>query len=245
LEKLKEIIKDQGLDYPICEGVQRTLDQFSKSLEACKVFLDKEHHRLSAVGAFKNARFAFCQDEVSRLRDQISMYMTTILHLFLNNSFIPHRGDQTVPIAIPAQSRPPILPLGLLSSLGRLSLSQSGFPSRVLEPESAPNGLLISGEIPMPPLFESLRSSSITGSYSPSMTRPQHRSIEGSPRNNTIISGLVLPQSALPYLVAEVYFGTKKVSLKRKLAGRDFEAGREIVIVDQDGNLRFNHRSSN
>jgi hypothetical protein len=51
-----------------------------------------------------------------------------------------------------------------------------------------------------------------------------------------------LPQAALPYLVAEIYFGTKKVPLKRKPTGQDCEGGRELVIRDQLDNLRFRHR---
>lgn len=82
-----------------------------------------------------------------------------------------------------------------------------------------------------------------------------------SPQNSVVIPGLVLPQAALPYRVAEVfvylststgysltasrYFGTKNVDLKRKPIGRpcDGGRGRELVILDQDGNLRFKHRS--
>lgn len=39
------------------------------------------------------------------------------------------------------------------------------------------------------------------------------------------------------------YFGTKKVELKRKPIGRDCDGGREILILDENGNQRFRHRS--
>jgi hypothetical protein len=88
---------------------------------------------------------------------------------------------------------------------------------------------------------------------------PRLQGVPRSPQNGAIIPGLVLPQAALPYRVAEVYVhllvlelktdhfsycGKKKVlDLTRKPAGRDFKGGREMIIIDQDSNPRFKHRS--
>jgi hypothetical protein len=73
----------------------------------------------------------------------------------------------------------------------------------------------------------------------------------------------VEPQRPLPYCVAIMlvhfnivlhsscfdtnyairYVGKKMVPLKRKVKGRDFPKGRELVIVDEKGDVRLNHRS--
>ena len=46
-----------------------------------------------------------------------------------------------------------------------------------------------------------------------------------------------------PVLTSTRYFENKKVELKRKAAGQNCPSGREMVIVDEAGNLRFRHRS--
>lgn len=56
------------------------------------------------------------------------------------------------------------------------------------------------------------------------------------------IPTLVLPQPALPYTVAEVLVGNQKITLKRKATGSDFQHGREMVIMDENRNIRFQHR---
>ncbi|KFY46381.1 hypothetical protein V494_00469, partial [Pseudogymnoascus sp. VKM F-4513 (FW-928)] len=57
---------------------------------------------------------------------------------------------------------------------------------------------------------------------------------------------LILPQPALDYTVAQLWFGTKKIELKRKLAGRPSTSpnspGREIVIINEKGDERLKHR---
>lgn len=88
----------------------------------------------------------------------------------------------------------------------------------------------------------SMSASPRSGVITPDM-RPASRN--QTPESN--LDTLVLPQPALPYNVAKVAFGTKEITLKRKPTGREYVSGRgsgrEFIIVDENGNLRFIHRS--
>ncbi|KFY48316.1 hypothetical protein V495_01446 [Pseudogymnoascus sp. VKM F-4514 (FW-929)] len=57
---------------------------------------------------------------------------------------------------------------------------------------------------------------------------------------------LILPQPALDYVVAEILFGSKKIELKRKPAGRPSTSpttpGRELVIINEKNEERVKHR---
>jgi DNA helicase IV len=83
LQKHKEIVEQGGLEYTGYPAVQRTLDACYRFLDDYKDVLDKRRKK-SVVGAFKTARFAFEQDEVKRLRDQIAGHKSDILHYSMN-----------------------------------------------------------------------------------------------------------------------------------------------------------------
>ncbi|OBT88392.1 hypothetical protein VE02_02296 [Pseudogymnoascus sp. 03VT05] len=57
---------------------------------------------------------------------------------------------------------------------------------------------------------------------------------------------LILPQPALDYVVAEIFFGTKKIPIRRKPAGRPstspISPGRELVIINEENKERIKHR---
>ncbi|OBT50623.1 hypothetical protein VE04_08669, partial [Pseudogymnoascus sp. 24MN13] len=57
---------------------------------------------------------------------------------------------------------------------------------------------------------------------------------------------LILPQPALDYVVAEVFFGTSKIPIRRKPAGRPSTSpkspGRELVIINEENKERLKHR---
>lgn len=53
----------------------------------------------------------------------------------------------------------------------------------------------------------------------------------------------VLQSPTISILTGSRHFAKKKVELKRKAVGNDTEDGREMVIVDENSNLRFQHRS--
>ncbi|KFY25327.1 hypothetical protein V493_04703, partial [Pseudogymnoascus sp. VKM F-4281 (FW-2241)] len=57
---------------------------------------------------------------------------------------------------------------------------------------------------------------------------------------------LILPQPALDYVVAEMWFGSKRIELRRKLAGRPSTSpnypGREFVIINEKNEERLKHR---
>ncbi|OBT70503.1 hypothetical protein VE03_00180 [Pseudogymnoascus sp. 23342-1-I1] len=55
---------------------------------------------------------------------------------------------------------------------------------------------------------------------------------------------LILPQPALDYVVAEMWFGSKKIELRRKPAGRPSQncPGRELVIINEKNEERLRHR---
>ena len=83
LQKHKEIVEQGGLEYSGYEAVQQTLDSCYRFLDDYREVLDKRRNT-SVVGAFKTARFAFEQEEVSRLRGQIAGHKSDIIHYSLN-----------------------------------------------------------------------------------------------------------------------------------------------------------------
>lgn len=83
LKKHKEILEERGLQYGGYEAIHRTLEQCKKFLESYREVLDKQRRKSVAV-AYKTARFAFEQDEINRLRGQISRHESNIMQFSLN-----------------------------------------------------------------------------------------------------------------------------------------------------------------
>jgi hypothetical protein len=152
-------------------------------------------------------------------------------------------------------------------SLGQEEMAVNDFKTEPMSPSPS-----YYTERPTPPLFsnptlhhDSIFSTSPGQTYttpgSPSVVG-RDRSMSASPRTGVItpelqagssnqatdtnLDSLLLPQPALPYNVAKVIFGTKEITLKRKPTGREYLSsrgyGREFIIIDENGNMRFVHR---
>ncbi|TAQ85276.1 hypothetical protein B7494_g6409 [Chlorociboria aeruginascens] len=264
LEEHREIVEGRAT-YSGFESVQRTLDECYHFLDTYKTVLDKQR-RQSVVNVFKTAQYALDQNEVARLRSRISKHESNILHFSVNlflkeNNPLLGKESPTIPIPIPAPVPAPgdalssVSPPSTPPFLGSpLLMPQDAFlasPSRPGSWRNSPtNGELSSmppplmtPALPTRQFTRSSQSSVDSGQSYLSAQRTPSPSALRTPRTSVTLPGLILPQSPLPYRVAEVYFGTKKVDLKRKPTGRDFEGGRELVIIDQDGNPRLSHKS--
>jgi hypothetical protein len=84
LKNHQGIIERRGLEYPSYHAVERTLEECRDFLKRFEVVLANDARRFSIVGAYKTARYAFVQDEVAKLRAQISTHGNNILHFSMN-----------------------------------------------------------------------------------------------------------------------------------------------------------------
>ncbi|OAF60210.2 hypothetical protein VC83_02946 [Pseudogymnoascus destructans] len=126
------------------------------------------------------------------------------------------------------------------------SLEKAGFyhDSQTLSPHRAPS----SGPSPQnsPELSTAdTISSSISPRSSPVPPTSSRLSSIASPQLSSCPE-MILPQPALDYVVAEVFFGSKKIDIRRKPAGRPSTSptspGRELVIINEENKERLKHR---
>ncbi|KIN05145.1 hypothetical protein OIDMADRAFT_177451 [Oidiodendron maius Zn] len=259
LKEQKKILDAHGIEYPGVESVQRTVNAYNRFLERYKSVLDNQR-RKSVVGTFKTAKFVFDTDEVSSLRGQISRHQTNLQHFILNlvlgNTL--RRPDAPTPLyvspvimpVLPANNvaiSPPTTPTSTLPSP---VIPHTGFSATTPRRSASST----SAERPLPPVLEDPqpvfvpspqllpRDNSPVLQPTSSRSSPARLNPARNSQSTLNIPGLVLPQPALSYRVAEVYFDKKKVDLKRKAVGNDTENGREMLIIDENGNLRYRHR---
>ncbi|KFY48188.1 hypothetical protein V496_10315, partial [Pseudogymnoascus sp. VKM F-4515 (FW-2607)] len=125
------------------------------------------------------------------------------------------------------------------------SLERNGFyqDSQTLSPHRPPSSSYGPSPQNSPELStaDTIRSS-ISPRSSPVPPPSSHLSSAASPQLSC--PELILPQPALDYVVAEILFGSKKIELRRKPAGRPSQIcpGREIVVINEKNEERLKHR---
>lgn len=249
----KTEIEERGLQYQRFESVIDTLEQCIKFQNDYRVLLDNRRKR-SFTGAFKTIRFTWEEDEIKRLRERIrehrsDMVLSSVHIIMVENRQRDHRLriPESSPISIPRKLEYSVescpSPPSSMEELGS-PVFKPDQPLRIRPPLPEED---ISNNRPPMPTTPPARQTTVENPSS-IVTSPTLLPLEGpasappSLRGEFTLPGLILPQPALSYVVAEVFFGTKKVSLRRKPAGQDSEVGRELIIRDQDNNLRFRHR---
>jgi hypothetical protein len=76
LLKYRDIFERHGMEHSGIHAVLRTLQECHEFLINCESIVDKS---FSAFGAFRNARFAFVQDDLARLRSHIKRHEDNII----------------------------------------------------------------------------------------------------------------------------------------------------------------------